>query len=98
MLDNNRTFTKLATDFDQRLQDYRDSEQAVKDAVTRRDTAAREMRMARDQLLSAYPELAPEKPSQATPVDGGWTPPGPGAFTPIEVDDADDVPDFSERR
>lgn len=100
----NQTFTKLASDFDEALQHYRDCEEAVAHATStlrrmeaERDNSAEAMRTARDNLLKAYPELAPTGANVTPNPNAEWQPPGPGAFTPIEVDDPDDVPDFRER-
>lgn len=101
----NQTFTKLASDFDEALQHYRDCEEAVAHATStlrrmeaERDNSAEAMRTARDNLLKAYPELVQvDRVVQLPTPAGEWQPPGPGAFTPIEVDDPDDVPDFRER-
>ena len=90
----NQTFTKLASDFDAALQEYRDAEHELERATARRETAATAMREARDTLLAAYPELAGGVAQTPTPAGGSpeWQPPGGGGVEFVEVDDPDDVP------
>jgi hypothetical protein len=90
----NVTFTKLASDFDAALQEYRDAEHELGEAQARRERAATAMREARDTLLEAYPELAQGVAQSPAPAGGSpeWRPPGGGGVEFVEVDDPDDVP------
>lgn len=99
----NQTFSVLAAKVDEALQSYRDrvserelAERELRDARTNEDHAREELAQAKREMFEAHPELAPDA-AQVRVEDAAWSPPGPGAFTPVEVDDPDDVPDFRER-
>lgn len=101
----NQTFAAMAATVDEALQSYRDQvaeverlEAELADARAARELARDELAVARDSLFDVYPELAPTRaPEPAVPVPD-WTPPGGAAVEFVEVDDPDDVPDFSETR
>lgn len=101
----NQTFSAMAAVVDEALQEYRDRDGEVKrleaelaDARRDREAARDALAVARDSLFDAHPELAPSRAPEPVPMpDVPWQPPGGGlSFEPVEVDDPDDVPDFSE--
>lgn len=100
----NVTFSALAKDVEDALQEFRDCESLVKKmeedlGLAKLDMVSARQRLeeARDAMFEAHPELLPRTEHPLPVADGDWQPPGPGMFTPVEVDDPDDVPDFRER-
>lgn len=96
----NVTFSALAKDVEDALQEYRDCESRLKKiqeemviAKLDLEKAQAELDVARDAMFAAHPELLP----RTEIPEPSWAPPGPGVFTPVEVDDPDDIPDFRER-
>lgn len=102
MRDQNKTFSKMAEAVDRELQHVRDWESQVKTDTedlnrSKAELANAQIRLAavRDEMFEAHPELMPSGPAVAAGAED-WSPPGPGMFEPIEVDDPEDLPEFKE--
>lgn len=102
MRDQNKTFSKMAEAVDRELQNVRDWESTVKMETEALNTSKGQLADARirlaevrDELFEAHPELMPSGPAVAAGAED-WSPPGPGMFEPIEVDDPEDLPEFRE--